>query len=451
MRILFIGRPVHIFVPLALSCVPALNACAGISICADREDALYAAGTSAEFTVHVTDEKGASVPSGRARWILDNFGTKTVGRGEADLAEGNPFHVRGALAEDGFLRLKVNAGTNRAVFSVGYDVGKIRQTAARPADFDAYWQGEMARLRREVPLAPMCVPAIWLPKREGYDVFRISFSTFGDRRVWGFMSVPTDRSKAPFRARIRVCDAGNGAYEPWEANGDEVTVTMNVHYFEPGKTRAEQAALIRKLADEMAARYNRPGFTYRNAGMGGARGDCYFHDAMLGIARAIDWIAERQEVDAKRIVYYGSSQGGGVGLFVNYLNPRFARACFAVPALTGHLAGLQDRQAGWPFYVSQAKKDERERVLANVPYYDGVNFAAGIRHPVRFVVSLADECCPPPDVYAAYNVCPAKDKAIVNCIGAGHDGHGQWIRENRGKPSWIDVNAWLREGPGCAR
>ena len=44
--------------------------------------------------------------------------------------------------------------------------------------------------------------------------------------------------------------------------------------------------------------------------------------------------------------------------------------------------------------------------------------------------------------YAAYNVCPAKDKAIVNAIGSPHSWR-KWYLANKGKPGWIDFDAWL--------
>ena len=72
-----------------------------------------------------------------------------------------------------------------------------------------------------------------------------------------------------------------------------------------------------------------------------------------------------------------------------------------------------------------------------------MNFAARIKTPIRFIVGFADQTCPPADVYAAYNVCPAKDKAIVNAIGSPHGWHS-WYSKNKGTPGFIDFNAWLR-------
>ena len=413
-----------------------------IVVTQDRESALYAAGEEARFSVSVVDDAGQPRKDGSARWTLDNFGTEKVADGQESLAAGNPFTVTGTLAKPGFLRLKVDSGTNSAVWSVGYDVDRIRQDGTRPSDFDCYWRGEQQRLRREVPLDPTC-EKVEAQSRGRWDVFKVSFRTFNAKRVWGFMSVPKDRSKAPFRTRVRICDACAGAIGPWEANADEVTVTMNVFDYEPATTNEEQKRRHAEKNAELKAKYGTG--RYSVSGIGESREDYYFHDAMLGIDRAIDWLAERPEVDRTRMYYFGSSQGGGFGLYVTYLNGNFSKACFAVPACTGHYGHLQGRQDGWPGLIAaqpEAKRKAAERFAA---YFDGVHFAAGIHRPVRFLVGFADQTCPPPDVYAAFNACVSKDKAIVNCVGSGHCGFNDWVRTNEGKPSWLDYNAWLRD------
>ena len=414
----------------------------------DRLSALYSVGETASFKVTVTDDAGQAFTNGVASWKLDNFGSRSVGGGKIDLARQNPFAVSGTLDEPGFLRLTVTAGQKSVVWSVGYDVGKIRQNEPRPADFDAYWAGEKARLKREVPLDPRCEKVERLSGGK-WTTYSISFATFNSKRVWGFMTVPK-AGRPPYRCRVRICDAGNGATGPWEANDGEVTATINVFDFEPADTAEEQIRRKNEMCAREAKRYGlKPGSYCALAGIGESREDYYFHDAMLGIDRAIDWLAERPEVDPRRLVYYGSSQGGGFGLYVNYLNPRFSRAVIAVPAATGHYGFRQNRQDGWPNLIAKQPPAKRAAAEKFAAYFDGVNFAAGIHTPVRFLVGFSDTCCPPPDVYAAYNACPAKDKAIANCVGAEHCGKNGflvWLKNNPGKPSWFDHEAWLRSG-----
>ena len=108
-----------------------------------------------------------------------------------------------------------------------------------------------------------------------------------------------------------------------------------------------------------------------------------------------------------------------------------------------HFGYKQGRDAGWPKLISNQRPEKRAAAERNAAYFDGVNFAARIKTPIRFIVGFIDQTCPPADVYAAYNVCPSKDKAIVNAIGSPH-GWGGWYSKNKGKPGWIDFDAWLR-------
>jgi len=438
----------YTFLSAFIALAGVLSACAErIVVVQDRLSALYAVGEPAAFSVTVTDDSGKALTSGMASWNLDNFGSVKIAAGEVDLSKSNPFTVSGSLNEPGFLRLRVNAAKKSVVWSVGYDVTRIRQDEPRPADFDAYWTAEKARLAREVPLDPRCEKVDRLSKG-AWTTWRISFATFNAKRVWGFMTVPKE-GKPPYRCRIRICDAGHGAIGPREANAGEVTATINVFDFEPADNEKEQVRRKNAMCEAQAKRYGlKPGTYCASAGIGESREDYYFHDAMLGINRAIDWLAARPEVDPARIVYYGSSQGGGFGLYAAYLNDSFSRVCIAVPAATGHYGYRQNRQEGWPRLIANQPAEKRKAAEKWAAYFDGVNFAAAIRKPIRFLVGFADTCCPPPDVYAAYNACPSADKAIVNCVGAEHCGPRgflTWIKENRGKSSWMNHEAWLRE------
>jgi cephalosporin-C deacetylase-like acetyl esterase len=426
----------------AVGAALAANA-ARIEIAQDHADALYKAGEEATFTVTVKDDAGALLKSGLASWTLDNFGLKKIAKGKADLAAGNPFTVKGKMDEEGFLRIRVNAYTNSVVWGVGYDVEKIRQNEPCPADFDAYWTAEKARLEREVPLDPKMT----LDEKRStavYSCYRVNFATFNGKRVYGFMCVPKDASKAPFRVRVSVPGAGPGVTSAG-TNPNEIYLVMNVHTFEPEGTRDEQQAHMKRQNAALAEKYDLPNKTSycSNAGIAESREDYWYHDVMLGINRAVDWVCARPDVDLAQVTYTGSSQGGGFGLFLTYLNGHFTKSFVAVCAITGHFGYKQGREAGWPKLISNQRPGKRAVAERNAAYFDGVNFAARIKSPIRFIVGFSDQTCPPADVYAAYNVCPSKDKAIVNAIGSPH-GWGEWYSKNRGKPGWIDFDGWLR-------
>ena len=116
----------------------------------DRADLLYGVGEEATFTVTVRErgqqaydskvgagklgqqaydnKKGSASGKGKLERlatkgmvdvVVDNFGPAVQASNRVDLAKGNPFTVKGKLSEPGFLRLRVSAGDDWKVWSVG--------------------------------------------------------------------------------------------------------------------------------------------------------------------------------------------------------------------------------------------------------------------------------------------------------------------------------------------
>ena len=422
-----------VLVPLA-----ALGATYKVDV--NKAGGIYRCGETATFTVRVlatNDILSAESPSA----LLDNFGTAALTNIDFDVAvTGVAFSVSGTLREPGFLRLSLpptkDGRADPFVFSVGFEPEKIRKGSPSPADFDEFWSSARARLAREVPLDAQMTR---VPERstDKFDFYRISFATFG-RRVHGYMSVPTDRSKAPFPVDFEVSAAGFGSWtNDMQGDADSIRVKFSVYPFEPDwKWREKGLESSYKAMDAgLKARYgaNR----YCQAGITESREAYFFYPVILGIDRAVDWVAARPDVDGARFRYQGTSQGGGFGFYLCGLNRAFTRAAFYVPAITDTMGYLAGRQSGWPQIVENNSGTPERRAAAErwAPYFDGANFASRIRCPVRVAVGFSDTTCPPCAVYAAYNEIKVADKAIGNGIGMTHScserfylGFGAWIR-----------------------
>ncbi len=397
----------------------------------DHTNFTYHVGEDAVFTVTVADTNGVKA-AGKVMAKLDNFGPQKIFSRMVDLSTENPFSVTGRLDKAGFLRLTVHGkDVATRVWSVAYDPTLIRPATERPADFMEYWKGEKARLAREVPLDAKVTPLPEMSK-DKWDVSAISFATFCGRRVYGFMSVPKDKSKAPFQVRFNVPGAGPGARTVGRAAG-VVHVLMNVHRYDP--LSGDVKELYAAQNKELSRIWNVPG--YATSGVSEKREDYFFHDVILGIDRVVDWVAEQPYVDKSRIRYYGSSQGGGFGLILAGLNGKISRLAVHVPAITDLLGRLAGRQSGWPqVYESQRSDAARQAALRNMPYFDASHFASYITCPVRMTVGYSDTCCAPPAVYSSFNAIPSKDKKMFDCYGMGHKVSpvynpimGRWLNE----------------------
>lgn len=386
------------------------------TIANDHANLRYRSGENAVFNVTVADTNGVKASSGEVTAVLDNFGYEKFASLKFDLAKDNPFVVTGRLVEAGFLRLTVSGkDVSTRVSSVAYEPELIRAGTDRPDDFMAYWMNEKKRLERDVPPDVKVTP---LPERskDRWNVSAISFATFGGKRMYGFISVPKDKAKSPFPVRFSVPGAGPSSLGPALLPG-VISVVMNVHSYDPlsGDVKALHNAHNKKLCEK----WNVPG--YATSGVSGKREDYFFHDVILGIDRALDWVAARPDVDRRRIVYGGTSQGGAFGLILAGLNKNISRLAAHVPGLCDMLGRRAGRQSGWPQICKCQRTDEARAAAEKIaPYFDAAHFASYITCPVRMTVGFTDGCCAPASVYAAFNAIPSRDKKMFDGLGMGH-------------------------------
>ena len=406
----------------------------------DKTGGIYRCGEQATFTVRlISTNKFASAASSRA--ILDNFGTSVLTNIDFDVTKtGVTFTISGTLRTPGFLRLSLpptkSARDDPSVFSAAFEPEKIVKGSPSPLDFDSFWSEARTRLAREVPLDAQMER---VPERttESFEFYRISFATFG-RRVHGYMSIPTDKLKAPFPVDFQVNAAGFGGWtNDMQGDGDAIRVRFSVYPFAPDWNwqKIGLESKYKAMDADLKAKYGAP--RYCHAGITQSRESYFFYPVILGIDRAIDWVAARPDVDRTRFRYQGTSQGGGFGLILCGLNHTFTRAAFYVPAITDTMGYLAGRVSGWPQIVENNASTPERRAIAEkwAPYFDGANFASRIRCPVRIAVGFSDVICPPCAVYAAYNEINVEDKAIGNGIGMTHSCSekfysmfGDWIK-----------------------
>ena len=403
------------------------------TIANDHTNHIYKVGEEAAFTVTVARD-GKPVTGGFVDAKLDNYGPNVQLSNRVDLARGNPFTVKGKLAEPGFLRLTLKANDAAKVWGVGYEPERIEKGSPSPDDFDAFWADARAKLAKEVPLDAQMTK---VPERctADFDYYRISFATYG-RRVYGYMSVPTDKSKAPYPVEFSVSAAGFGNWtNAMGGEKDLIKVFFSVYPWAPHWDW--QSLGLKTAYDYMNEAYDRKFGCgrYCTAGLSVSREDYFFYPVLLGIDRAVDWVAARPDVDKTRFWYQGTSQGGGFGFYLTGLNRSFTRAVFFVPAITDTMGYRKGRQSGWPQPVESHREGDRATVEKWAPYFDGANFASRITCPVRVAVGFADPTCAPCAVYAAYNEIKVADKGILHGFGMTHSCFGRFYEE---------LGKWLR-------
>jgi cephalosporin-C deacetylase len=413
------GEPMTKSVVSMILAVPLFLPAQSIQITADRESYVYECGEPATFSIQVLDEYGDDIREGKLTVVLNNFGAKPISERSFDLAGDEKLTCSGALDEPGFIKCVATIQRDkpyRGICGVAVEPEKIRAASERPADFDAYWNAETERLDKEVPLDPR-IERMDGFSNEKHESFRVSFATFNNQRVYGFLSVP--KGEGPFPAEVQVPGAGPGIIAPQVDPADQgfIRLVMNVHPYEP----PADMDTLKKLYDEqdrqLKEKYGAPRYCQSGAA---TRETFFYHPVILGINRAVNWLAQRPDVDTSRFYYTGTSQGGGFGLYLCGLNRHFVKGAIFVPALCD-LSGFQaGRTSGWPRLIEAAPESIKEDAIKTAPYFDGGHFAVRIACPVRFAAGFVDEVCPPASVYAAYNALRVKDRDIVHGIGMPH-------------------------------
>lgn len=405
---------------VCLFALPLAALAQSVEIAADRASAVYACGERVTFTVRALGADKQLLSTGRLSVAVSNFGAQSLASATFDLSKGNPVTIAGALGEPGFVKcvgaVKLDKEV-RGVCGAAVEPEKIRAGSERPADFDAFWDASVKRLDAEVPPDPR-VERLDALCSDKHDAFRVSFATFGGLRVYGFLSVPKGRP-GPFPVEVNVPGAGPGVVGPNTGMADNgfIYLVMNVHPFEPAATADAQKKLYAEQDARVLAQYGAPRYCHAGAA---SREGYFYYPVILGINRAVNWLAARPDADRSRFTYGGTSQGGGFGFILCGLNKNFTKGVIHVPAITDLLGFQKGRDSGWPKLIENVKAEDKPAAIKTAPYFDGAHFAARITCPVRVSVGFIDETCPPAAVYAGYNALRVKDKEIGHGLGMPH-------------------------------
>jgi cephalosporin-C deacetylase len=136
--------------------------------------------------------------------------------------------------------------------------------------------------------------------------------------------------------------------------------------------------------------------------------DTYYYRYVYADAlRALELLANRDEVDESRLAITGVSQGGGLTLAAAALSPRTIIAALPdIPFLCDYRRAIAITPAGpypeIPLFL-KSFPHLQEDAMRTLSYFDNLNLAPWIK--CRTVISncLWDDICPPSTIFAVYN------------------------------------------------
>ena len=364
-----------------------------VPVAPDHSDWLYSCGQKANLTVRV-NYANTPVKDAKINYEISEDMMPAIKQGSMVLKDGEAVINIGTMKKPGFLRLKVWTEVNgikyEGMATAGFDIDKIAPTVEEPADFDAFWKAALEE-NAKIPMLPemkllpeRCTPEV--------DVYLASFQTARvGGRFFGTLCVPKNvkgRCPAILIVPGAGCRARNGYFE--EAKKGFVTMEIGIN----GIPTTMDDSIYENLRGMAVNNYHykelddKDRYIYKNI--------------FIGCARAIDFLAGLDFVDADRIGVMGGSQGGALSLTTTALNPKVKCCGVFYPAMCDMTGYLHGRGGGWPHFFKRGVMATAER-KATVPYYDGVNFARRISVPVFFSYGFNDLTCCPTSTTAAYN------------------------------------------------
>jgi len=406
------------------------------------------------------------------KWSLHHVAVeKPFISGEAEALPANRFKINVPTKDliPGFYDLRVILDTGRkvktrdkllkrpvtGVCTFGWKADDMAIRDSRPADFKEFWKKAKAEIdavpldvKQETPwktfkgkeidsynLESACLPGDYDPKGHKYEEVescKISFAGPDGGRVYGWLAKP--KGKGPFPTMLVLPGAGfNARPRPLEhARHGYLALDIQVH--------GQDVDLEGKYPVIDGMRENQ---VYEPASK------YYFHNVYKRVMQAVNYLSSRPDVDKKRIVAVGGSQGGRLSIMIAGVDPRISAVVAAIthngnyPHLNWVVNCNGYKKPGdkrWNIdYKRMAKTDGADRTDAPpavntvagkcLAYYDTMNFAPDIKCPVLMNSGLIDPVSPAYAVWAVYQRLGTENKKMVIIDGHGHDWFAQFDRD----------------------
>lgn len=289
------------------------------------------------------------------------------------------------------------------------ELHEYRGINPRPADFDEYWEGSLAEMRRLDPAVELRPnPMISSRVAECFDLW---FTGVGGARVHAKYLRPKQRSgRGPAVLRFHGYSAESGEWSshlPWVGEGFAVASldcrgqggqSEDVGGVKGGTLRGH---IVRGLEDPDPRRL-------------------LFRSIFLDTAQLARIVMGFPEIDPDRVGATGASQGGGLTLACAALEPRIRLAAPVYPFLCDYrrvwemdLAKGAYEELQTHFRQFDPRHEREEEIFRRLGYIDCQHLAPRIRAEVRMYTGLMDTICPPSTQFAAYNQIGSAKRVVI--------------------------------------
>ncbi|MEI7533167.1 MAG: acetylxylan esterase [Verrucomicrobiae bacterium] len=357
----------------------------------DKNPLTYASGEKMVFTVQLLED-GKPVTGKNLAWTrFGDDGKTNEGRAVSSAIE--PLNITTSINQPGFVHVVVvasdiygkrlmNGDQPMASFDGGACVAldKIKGLP-EPADFDAFWAKQKARLAA-VPLRADIVPVA----SENPDVltFDVKVDCAGKMPVSGYLCRPKNAKPKSLPARLSFRGYGvTGASKPTAAGTKSLVMEINAHGILNGQPE-EYYQNLKETTLKGYAFHDKENVNPETA---------YFNGMFLRAMRALEFLKSQPEWDGKTLIVNGGSQGGLQSLAAAGLDSDVTRCEVKIPWCCDIGGGK----------LGRLPSVFRMHWVEALGYYDGANHAKRVKCKTTIYAGLGDYVSPPSTVAVLYN------------------------------------------------
>ncbi|MBQ9962975.1 MAG: acetylxylan esterase [Alistipes sp.] len=394
-----------ILVSASLTAAPPRQSFVKVTVTPDHADWCYNCGEKPVFHVTVTDCSNAPIKDAQIYYEISEDFLEPLEKGDKTLKCGSTKFSGYTMKKPGFLRCRVWAKVDGKKYdecaTAAFEKEKIEPKTILPEDFAQFWKKEIEK-NQKIALLPQLdlVPEKCTPK---VKVYSASFQSFKNgSRMYGTLCVPANYDgKCPAILIVpgAGCRSRKGYYT--EAEKGFVTFEIGIH------------GIPTVMPDERIYETLKQGslLNYPSANVDD-KDNYYYKRVFVSCARAVDFLASLDFVDAERIGVMGGSQGGALTITTAYLNPKVKAGAAFYPAMCDLTGYLYDQGNAWPYLFKNKALATKER-LETVKYYDVVNFARHLAVPMWVSYGYNDLVVCPTSIQGAINEMPTQPEVLI--------------------------------------
>jgi len=343
-----------------------------------------------------------------------HIGKKSSGSYNFEIPEQNPGFYKVSF----MVNVSDYDDTTLRVF--GIRPGEIRTSHPKPADFDQFWATAKAELAKVAP--NFKITAVPKMNSDNRKVYAIEMQSLDKYTIHGRMTIPIIKDK---KHKFSVL-LGLPGYQVDMAplmglDNDLAIITLDVR----GQGKSRNPINTRKDEYIFFRVEDKDRYVMRGAIM-----DCL---------RCVDFICSQPYLKHDQILASGGSMGGYLALATASLDKRVA-LCSAQNPILCDIRNLPG-EVLWPItsfekYVATKPGLTMDKVMDNLDYFDGKNFASNLTCNMIMGIGLLDPYAPPNNEYAAFNGITSKKRILV-FRDLGHEVslvyknlEGRWMRDN---------------------